>query len=213
MVVLQRACRRRPTTRGAGRPSPPCSDASVTSPRTPGARGTGSSARDGSPGSGSSRTETERPPRPSRRSASCRISIVFDRSERWPLLPADARPRRRHLQARMPRVSRRHPARGRGGSVPRSTLRSPATTSPMTQAGTLTSVAEVAGDGLGVVVGDDQDQADPHVEDAEHLGVGDAAERLEPGEDRRDVPRAALRGGSRSPRAGCAGGSRSGRRR
>ena len=36
--------------------------------------------------------------------------------------------------------------------------------------------AEIAGDGVGVIIGDDQDQADPHVEDAEHLGVGDVAE-------------------------------------
>ena len=97
--------------------------------------------------------------------------------------------------------------------TPRPRSGSPATTSPMTQAGILTSCVEVAGDRLGVVVGDDQDQADPHVEDAEHLVVGDVAEALEPGEDRRDLPRAAAEADGAALRAGCAGGCRSGRRR
>ena len=47
--------------------------------------------------------------------------------------------------------------------------------------------AEVASDRLGVVLGDDQDQADPHVEDAEHLGVGDVSLLLEPGKDGRNL--------------------------
>ena len=83
----------------------------------------------------------------------------------------------------------------------------------MTQAGTFDLGREVAGDRLGVVLGDDQDQADPHVEDAEHLVVGDAAERLEPGEDRRDVPRAACRADRQALGQDARAGCRSGRRR
>src|SRR5258708_4971362 len=45
-----------------------------------------------------------------------------------------------------------------------------------------------ADDRGGVKLGDDQDHADPHVEDAEHLSVGHLAKLLKPGEDRRYVP-------------------------
>ena len=43
-----------------------------------------------------------------------------------------------------------------------------------------------------LILGDDQDQADPHVEDAVHLGVVDRAQPLEPGKDLGDRPRAAV---------------------
>ena len=76
----------------------------------------------------------------------------------------------------------------------------------MTQAGTLDLAAEVAGDRVGVVLGDDQDQADPHVEDAEHLGVGDAAEPLEPGEDRRARPTSRVRARMAQPSGRIRGG-------
>ena len=61
----------------------------------------------------------------------------------------------------------------------------------MIQAGIFASLVEVADDRVGEVFGDDQDQADPHVEDAVHLGLVDRAQPLQPGEDLGDRPRPA----------------------
>ncbi len=67
------------------------------------------------------------------------------------------------------------------------------TTSPITQAGTLARLlVRRRTIGVGEVFGDDQDQADPHVEDAVHLGLVDRAQSLQPGEDLGDRPRSAL---------------------
>jgi putative transposase len=54
--------------------------------------------------------------------------------------------------------------------------------------GVVAGVGETGEDGVGVGGGADEDQADPHVENAEHLGVADAAGALEPGKQRRRRP-------------------------
>src|SRR4051812_18254900 len=47
--------------------------------------------------------------------------------------------------------------------------------------GDVNFITEIAGDGLRVILADDQDHPDSHVEDAEHLLIRDTAERLKPG--------------------------------
>ena len=113
--------------------------------------------------------------------------------------PVGARP-----DGRPSRLERGPPTRPSG--LPRPLRRSP-------RPGRRPRPREVAGDRLGVVVGDDQDQADPHVEDAEHLGVGDLADRLEPGEDLRDVPRTLRRRRIAQPSGRIRGGLSISRRR
>ena len=64
----------------------------------------------------------------------------------------------------------------------------------MTHAGDIhPSARESSDDRVGEVFGDDQDEPDAHVEDAVHLGLFDGAKLLEPGEDRGDWPRSAVK--------------------
>ncbi len=58
--------------------------------------------------------------------------------------------------------------------------------------GVVAGVGEGGEDGVGVVGGADEDQADAHVEGTKHLGVADAARPLKPRKKRRRRPAAAI---------------------